>query len=465
MKEQLLKKIDDRSAVCAVVGLGYVGLPLAVEYAKAGFKVIGYDVSQRVIDTLMAGKSHIQDVPHKDVAEIVEKGLFEATTDESRLREADAISIAVPTPLVKTRDPDMSYVLASAEAVKRNAHPGMLVVLESTTYPGTTREVFQPRLEELGYVVGQDVFLAFSPERVDPGNEKWNTKNTPKVIGGITEACTQTAVALYGAVIDTPVAVSSPEAAELVKLLENTFRSVNIGLVNEMAMVCDRLGVNVWEVIDAAGTKPFGFMKFTPGPGIGGHCIPLDPHYLAWKMRTLNYKTRFIDLASEINSGMPDYVVEKVMHALNAERKAVNGSRILVIGVAYKKNIDDIRESPALDVIRLLEERGATVAFYDPYIESFREDGHIRKSVALTDDELRWADAVVIVTDHGNINYQRIVDNASVVVDTRNATAGMKGRARIVTLSASGAAPESAADRTTEERRKHGVQDLAGARH
>jgi len=465
MKEQLLKKIDDRSAVCAVVGLGYVGLPLAVEYAKAGFKVIGYDVSQRVIDTLMAGKSHIQDVPHKDVAEIVEKGLFEATTDESRLREADAISIAVPTPLVKTRDPDMSYVLASAEAVKRNAHPGMLVVLESTTYPGTTREVFQPRLEELGYVVGQDVFLAFSPERVDPGNEKWNTKNTPKVIGGITEACTQTAVALYGAVIDTPVAVSSPEAAELVKLLENTFRSVNIGLVNEMAMVCDRLGVNVWEVIDAAGTKPFGFMKFTPGPGIGGHCIPLDPHYLAWKMRTLNYKTRFIDLASEINSGMPDYVVEKVMHALNAERKAVNGSRILVIGVAYKKNIDDIRESPALDVIRLLEERGATVAFYDPYIESFREDGHIRKSVALTDDELRWADAVVIVTDHGNINYQRIVDNASVVVDTRNATAGMKGRARIVTLSASGAAPENPADRTTEERRKHGVQDLAGARH
>src|SRR5215208_832478 len=465
MKEQLLKKIDDRSAVCAVVGLGYVGLPLAVEYAKAGFKVIGYDVSQRVIDTLMAGKSHIQDVPHKDVAEIVEKGLFEATTDESRLREADAISIAVPTPLVKTRDPDMSYVLASAEAVKRNAHPGMLVVLESTTYPGTTREVFQPRLEELGYVVGQDVFLAFSPERVDPGNEKWNTKNTPKVIGGITEACTQTAVALYGAVIDTPVAVSSPEAAELVKLLENTFRSVNIGLVNEMAMVCDRLGVNVWEVIDAAGTKPFGFMKFTPGPGIGGHCIPLDPHYLAWKMRTLNYKTRFIDLASEINSSMPDFVVEKISHALNEERKAVNGSRVLVLGVAYKKNIDDMRESPALDVIRLLQGKGATVAFYDPYIESFREDGHIRKSVALTDDELRWADAVVIVTDHGNINYQRIVDNASVVVDTRNATAGMKGRARIVTLSASGAAPENPADRTTEERRKHGVQDLAGARH
>jgi UDP-N-acetyl-D-glucosamine dehydrogenase len=456
MKEQLLKKIEDRTAVCAVVGLGYVGLPLAVEFAKAGFKVIGYDVSQRVIDTLMAGKSHIQDVPSADVAEIVEKGLFEATTDESRLGEADAISIAVPTPLVKTRDPDMSYVLASAEAVKRNAHPGMLVVLESTTYPGTTREVFQPRLEELGYIIGNDVFLAFSPERVDPGNEKWHTKNTPKVIGGITPACTEAAVALYGSTIDTPVPVSSPEAAELVKLLENTFRSVNIGLVNEMAMVCDRLGVDVWEVIDAAATKPFGFMKFTPGPGIGGHCIPLDPHYLAWKMRTLNYKTRFIDLASEINSGMPDYVVEKVMYALNAERKAVNGSRVLVVGVAYKKNIDDIRESPALDVIRLLEERGATVSFYDPFIKTFHEEGHVRQSVTLTDDELRRSDAVVIVTDHSNIDYQRLVDHASVIVDTRNATKQTKpSRARIVSLSALGTQAEPlAGERMTEERRK-----------
>jgi len=298
IKAKTLGKIQDRSAVIGVIGLGYVGLPLAVEFAKAGFHVIGYDVSERVCKLLMNGQSHIQDIPPSEVAALVKNGLFEATTDENRLSETDAISIAVPTPLSKTRDPDMSYVLSATQTVAENAHPGLLIVLESTTYPGTTRELLQPKVEELGMTVGQDVFLAFSPERVDPGNPKYHTKNTPKVVGGISPACTEVAKALYETVIDTVVPVSSPEAAELTKLLENTFRSVNIGLANEMAIMCDRLNVDVWEVIDAASTKPFGFMKFTPGPGIGGHCIPLDPHYLAWKMRTLNYKTRFIDLAA-----------------------------------------------------------------------------------------------------------------------------------------------------------------------
>ena len=436
MKEQLLAKIDDRSAVVGIVGLGYVGLPLAMEFARAGFRVVGFDVSQRVVDLLMSGKSHIQDVPSDDVARFVKAGKFLATTDEARLGDCDAVSIAVPTPLGKTRDPDMSYVNAATETIARNAHPGMVIVLESTTYPGTTREVMQPRLEGVGLTVGEDVFLAFSPERVDPGNATWHTKNTPKVVGGITPACTDVAMALYGSCIDTPVRVASTEAAELVKLLENTFRAVNIGLVNEMAIVCDKLGVNVWDVIEAAATKPFGFMKFTPGPGIGGHCIPLDPHYLAWKMRTLNYKTRFIDLASEINSEMPAFVVEKVAHALNDERKAVNGSRVLMIGVAYKKDIDDMRESPALDVMRLLEERGATVVYHDPHVPSFRENGHVFTGVALGDDELRQADAVVIVTDHSSIDYQRIVDLAALVVDARNATAKLRpSRARIVALS------------------------------
>ena len=437
MKEQLLSRIRDRKAVVAVIGLGYVGLPLAVEFAKAGFKVIGYDVSQRVVDLLNGGESHIQDVADEDVAEAVKSKRFEATTVESRLREADAISIAVPTPLVKTRDPDMSYVLAAADAVARNAHKGMLVVLESTTYPGTTRELLLPKLDQLGLKVGEDVFLAFSPERVDPGNEKWHTKNTPKVVGGITQACTDAAVALYAACIDTLVSVSSPEAAELTKLLENTFRSVNIGLANEMAIMCDRLGVDVWEVIDAAATKPFGFMKFTPGPGIGGHCIPLDPHYLAWKMRTLNYKTRFIDLASEINSEMPALVADKVAKALNDQKKAVNGSRVLVLGVAYKRDIDDMRESPALDVMRLLEEMGAHVVFHDPYVPRFREDGQEHTGVELTDEELDRSDVVVIVTDHSNVDYQRVVDRAKLVVDTRNATKRTTPKARIVSLSTS----------------------------
>jgi len=448
MKTQLLARIQDRSAVVAVVGLGYVGLPLALEFARAGYRVIGYDVSQRVVDELMAGRSHIQDVKDAELAAEVAAGRFVATTDERRMKEADAISIAVPTPLSKTRDPDMSYVEKAVAAVARNCHPGLLIVLESTTYPGTTREIMLPKFEECGLTVGETVFLAFSPERVDPGNTVWHTKNTPKVVGGITPACTEAAMALYGACIDTPVEVSSTEAAELVKLLENTFRAVNIAMVNEMAIICDKLGVDVWEVIDAAATKPFGYMKFTPGPGIGGHCIPLDPHYLAWKMRTLNYKTRFIDLASEINSAMPDVVVEKVARALNDARKPVNGSRVLVLGVAYKKNIDDMRESPALDVIRLLEERGAVVDYHDPFVPTLREGTHVRTGVALDAAALRAADAVVIVTDHDGVDYQFVVDEAEVVVDTRNATASLRpSRARLVSLASHAGLPTPVAVR------------------
>ena len=438
MHQALLRKIEDRSAVSAVIGLGYVGLPLAMELCETGFNVVGYDVSERVVSLLMRGESHIQDVPAEQVAKHVASGAFVATTDETGLAAADTVSIAVPTPLAKTRDPDMSYVLSAAETVARQAHPGMLIVLESTTYPGTTRELLQPRLEERGLVVGETVFLAFSPERVDPGNPVYHTKNTPKVVGGITPACNAVATAFYQSTIDTVVTVSSPEAAELVKLLENTFRSVNIGMVNEMAIVCDRLGVDVWEVIDAAATKPFGFMKFTPGPGIGGHCIPLDPHYLAWKMRSLNYKTRFIDLASEVNSAMPDFVVEKAAWALNDDRKSVKGSKVLVLGVAYKRDIDDMRESPALDVIRLLEDRGAEVMYHDPHVPSFREEGHEKFSVALTDGLLESVDAVVVITDHKAVDYQRVADRAALVVDTRNVTARLTpSRARIVTLTSS----------------------------
>lgn len=436
MKQQLLDRIQDRSAVVGVIGLGYVGLPLAVEFAKAGFKVIGYDVSQRVVDLLNAGDSHIQDVPASEVAALVRSGKFEASADEVRLSECDAISIAVPTPLSKTRDPDMSYVISASQTATRQVKKGVLVALESTTYPGTTREILVPALSGRGLTVGEDVFVAFSPERVDPGNPVYHTKNTPKVVGGITPNCVDVASAFYATSIDIIVPVSSPEAAELVKLLENTFRSVNIGLVNEMAIVCDKLGVDVWEVIDAAGTKPFGFMKFTPGPGIGGHCIPLDPHYLAWKMRTLNYKTRFVDLASEINSQMPAFVVEKVAHALNDDRKPVNGSKVLVLGVAYKRDIDDVRESPALDVMRLLEEQGAIVDFHDPFIPVVREDGHVHEGVALTEEILAAADAVVVVTDHKAVDYQFVMDNASLIVDSRNVTKGLvKTKARVVSLS------------------------------
>jgi UDP-N-acetyl-D-glucosamine dehydrogenase len=422
MKDQLLNRIQDRSATVAVVGLGYVGLPLAVEFAKAGFHVIGYDVSERVCKLLMSGESHIQDVPKAEVAALVKSGKFVATTDDSRLARADAVSIAVPTPLGKTRDPDMSYVMSAATTIAKHAHPGMLVVLESTTYPGTTREVLLPMLVERGFTAGEDVFIAFSPERVDPGNEKYHTKNTPKVVGGITPNCTELASALYAACIDTIVPVNSTESAELVKLLENTFRSVNIGLVNEMAIVCDKLGVDVWEVIDAAATKPFGFMKFTPGPGIGGHCIPLDPHYLAWKMRTLNYKTRFIELAGEVNSAMPAWVVSKIGDALNEHGKAIRGSRILLLGLAYKKNVDDSRESPAAEIMELLRGKGAVLSYHDPHVPAFprmREHKFDLSSVALDENTLASADCVVLVTDHDAFDYELIARHAPLLVDCR----------------------------------------------
>ncbi len=416
----LLAKTKDRSALCGVVGLGYVGLPLVMEFVRAGYHVIGFDVSQKVVDLLNGGRSHIKDVPASAVATAVKSGMFVATTDLTRLREPDAISICVPTPLSKTKDPDVSYVLAATDAVKQGLRRGQLVILESTTYPGTTRELMLPALEATGLKVGEDFFLAFSPERVDPGNAKWNTRNTPKVVGGITPACLQVAAALYQPAIDQLVPVSSTEAAELVKILENTFRSVNIGLVNEMAIVCDKLGVDVWEVIEAAATKPFGFMKFMPGPGVGGHCIPLDPHYLAWKMRTLNYKTRFIELAGELNAAMPEYWIGKLAERLNDAGKAVRGSTVLVLGVAYKKDIDDIRESPALDVMRLLHQRGATLCYHDPFVAKVKEDGLELASVPLTAATLEGADCVIVVTDHTTVDYGLVARHARAVVDTRH---------------------------------------------
>src|SRR5882762_2449840 len=403
--DALLTKAKDRTAVFGVVGLGYVGLPLAMELVRAGYRVLGIDINSHVVESLNAGRSHIQDVPAATVMDAVQAKKFSATADLTRLKEPDVISISVPTPLSKTKDPDVSYVLAATESVKRVLRKGQLVVLESTTYPGTTRELMLPALESTGLKVGEDFFLAFSPERVDPGNERFNTRNTPKVIGGITPACLKVAMALYQGAIDTLVPVSSPEAAELVKILENTFRSVNIGLANEMAIVCDKLGVDVWEVIEAASTKPFGFMKFTPGPGVGGHCIPLDPHYLAWKMRTLNYKTRFIELAGELNAEMPEYWVARAVDRLNERSKSVRGSRMLVLGVAYKKNIDDIRESPALDVIRLLRRRGAIVDYHDPHVPKLKDDDLELKSVPLTPELLKGADCVLIVTDHSDVDY------------------------------------------------------------
>ena len=419
----LIRKAERREALFGIIGLGYVGLPLAVELARAGYKVLGYDVNQRVVEGLNAGKSHIKDVKDADLREILAAGRFEATTDGTRLAEPDAISICVPTPLSKYKDPDVSFIVAATEAVKATLRRGQAIILESTTYPGTTREIMLPALESTGLTVGDDFFLAFSPERVDPGNAKYHTRNTPKVVGGITEACRQVCCALYQPAIDTLVPVSSTEAAELVKLLENTFRSVNIGLVNEMAIVCDKLDVDVWEVIEAAATKPFGFMKFTPGPGLGGHCIPIDPHYLAWKMRGLNYKTRFIDIAGEVNSEMPLFWVRKAIDTLNMNGKAMRDARILVVGVAYKKDIDDMRESPALDIIKLLEQYGAAVSYHDPYVPALEENGHKFASVPLTAQALAAADCVLIVTDHTSLDYDLIRTHAKLTVDTRHALA------------------------------------------
>ncbi len=424
--DRLIQKAETREALFGIIGLGYVGLPLAVELARAGYRVLGFDVLERVVTGLNAGRSHVKDIDGAALQEILKAGRFEATTDGSRLREADAISICVPTPLSKFKDPDVSYIVAATETVKQVLRPGQAIILESTTYPGTTREIMLPALESTGLKVGEDFFLAFSPERVDPGNPVWQTHNTPKVVGGITPDCLRVVCALYQPAIETLVPVSTTEAAELVKLLENTFRSVNIGLANEMAIVCDKLGVNVWEVIDAAATKPFGFMKFTPGPGLGGHCIPIDPHYLAWKMRGLNYKTRFIDLAGEVNTEMPAFWVRRVGEALNSVGKAVRGSKVLVLGVAYKRDIDDLRESPALDIIKLLEQQGASVSYHDPFVARFSEDAHTYESAPLTGATLGGADCVIIVTDHQGVDYDLVRKQARLIVDTRNA---LKGKA------------------------------------
>jgi len=419
-ERELIAKAEARTAVFGVIGLGYVGLPLAVEVAAAGYRVIGFDLNRQVVDGVNAGRSHIMDVPSERLAPLVQAGRLGATDEAKRLAGADAVSICVPTPLSKTKDPDISYVMAAAQALRAVVRAGQVVILESTTYPGTTRELFVPVFEQAGLKLGVDGFLAFSPERVDPGNPTWQTRNTPKVLGGLTAACLRVVMALYTPVFERLVPVSSPEAAELTKLLENTFRSVNIGLVNEMAIVCDKLGVDVWEVIEAAATKPFGFMKFTPGPGLGGHCIPIDPHYLAWKMRGLNYKTRFIEVAAEVNSEMPAFWVRKVVERLNQDAKPVRGSRILVMGVAYKKDIDDLRESPALDVIRLLLAQGADVSYHDPHVPEFREDNRTLRSVPLSPEAVRGADCVVVVTDHSGVDYRMLCREARAIVDTRH---------------------------------------------
>ena len=436
IKEQLIQKITGKTATVAILGLGYVGLPLAVVFAEAGFKVIGVDPVVEKVDLINRGQSYVLDVPSEKVARLVKEGRLSATTDFAATRQADAVSICVPTPLRKTGDPDLSFIVSAAKGLAPYAHAGMVVVLESSTYPGTTRELVLPRLAtERGLVAGRDIFIAFSPERVDPGRTDWTTKNTPKVVGGITEDCSDVASAWYSQALDTVVRVSTTEIAEMAKLLENTFRMINIGLVNELAIMCDRMGVDVWEVIDAAATKPFGFMKFSPGPGLGGHCIPIDPLYLSWKMKTFNYNARFIELASEINTNMPRFAVSKVQDALNERGKPVKGSRLLVLGVAYKPDIDDLRESPALDVIHLLKEKGAEVCYHDPYVPHFKHDGWGLVSVGDLMAEVKAADAVVIVTNHTSYDYPAILEAAALVVDTRNALGKLgKGHPKVVKL-------------------------------
>jgi len=424
-KETLIKNLKEKKARVAILGLGYVGLPLAVVFSEAGFHVTGVDPDSRKVDSLKKGISYIPDVKTEAVEKLVRSGHFTATTDFSILKDMDAVSICVPTPLRKTGDPDMSFILSATEQLAKNMHKGMVVVLESTTYPGTTRELLLPKLGiERGLTVGEDWFLAFSPERVDPGREDWTTINTPKVVGGITETCGEVAATWYEGAIETVHRVSSAEAAEMAKLLENTFRMINIGLVNELAIMCERLGVDVWEVIEAAASKPFGFMKFTPGPGLGGHCIPIDPLYLSWRMKSFNYNARFIELASEINTNMPRYVVSRVMEGMNDRGKALKGSKVLVLGAAYKPDIDDVRESPALDVIGLLQHRGALVEYHDPYIPHIHHEheGWHMDSVKDLMQAVKEADVVVIITDHKAYDYAAIIESAKFVFDSRNAT-------------------------------------------
>ncbi len=432
----LKDKIKTRKARVAVIGLGYVGLPLAVEFAKAGFHVLGLDLVEEKIKAINQGKSYIPDIPADELRSLVHQGRLKASSDFSLLKNIDALSICVPTPLRKTKDPDISYIVASVEAVSKNFKKGQLVVLESTTYPGTTEEVVRPILEQKGRKVGKDFYLAFSPERIDPGNAHYQTSNIPKIIGGITPQCTEMAMALYGSIIQKVIPVSSTQAAEMIKLLENTFRAVNIGLVNELAIMCNHLNIDVWEVIEGAATKPFGFMPFYPGPGLGGHCLPIDPIYLSWKARLLNFEARFIDLAAQVNAHMPHHVVEIISKALNEAGKALNNARILLLGIAYKSDVNDVRESPALDIWKLLSEQKAQVSYHDPYVPQISIEGLSQhKSTPLTAQDLKKADCVVIVTHHKILNYPDIAKHARLIVDTRNAMKGIKtSKVKIVKL-------------------------------
>jgi UDP-N-acetyl-D-glucosamine dehydrogenase len=421
--EALAEKIKSRTARVGIVGLGYVGLPLAMEFAKAGFSVTGIDNQESKVAKLRAGESYIQDVRAETLAALVDSNKFQATTDFSVVADLDTINIAVPTPLRKTKDPDMSYVVSACQEVAKYLAPGKLVILESTTYPGTTDELVLPILEQGGLKVGKDFFLCFSPERVDPGNGKYQTANIPKVVGGITAACTELGALFYSQALETVVPVSSTTVAEMVKLLENTFRMINIGLANEIALMCNRMGINVWEVIEAAATKPFGFMPFYPGPGLGGHCIPIDPFYLSWKSKQAGMEARFIELAGHINGQMPHFVVDKIQNALNEESKSLKGSHVHVLGVAYKRNIDDVRESPAMDIMLLLEKRGVYITYSDPFVPTLRVEG---REIESQDAILmaRRADCAVIVTDHSAFDYAGIVENAKLIVDARNALKG-----------------------------------------
>ena len=423
MSVDLLSKLNERRATVGVIGLGYVGLPLAVEFARGGSKVIGFDLDQSRVDSINEGRSYIPDVPTDIVGTLVERGKLSGSTDFSQLADTDAVIICVPTPLRKTKEPDISYILAAAGQVKSYLHSPQLVVLESTTYPGTTDEVVLPMLEETGLSLDKDFYLAFSPERVDPGNKHYQTHNIPKVVGGVSALSTEVAAALYQTIVSEVHKVSGARVAETAKLLENTYRSVNIGLVNEMAQLCYHLGIDSWEVIEAAATKPFGFMAFYPGPGIGGHCIPLDPHYLSWKARLHGFEARFIGLAEEVNSHMPRHVVQLAQDGLNAHRKAVKGSRVLVLGVAYKRDINDVRESPALGIVDQLMHKGAEVSYHDPFVPEMTLDGRgSLYSVALTDETLAGCDCALIVTDHSDVDYSRVLRLAPLVVDTRNVT-------------------------------------------
>jgi UDP-N-acetyl-D-glucosamine dehydrogenase len=430
--EELKARIVSRDAHIGVIGLGYVGLPLGLEFTRAGYRVTGFEIDAKRVEALNAGQSYIEDVPSEGIAQAVGAGRFSASTDFGKLSGCDVINVCVPTPLTKTKDPDVSYIVRAVEDIRRHLRPGQLLILGSTTYPGTTHELFVPMLEESGLQLGVDFAVAFAPERIDPANQKFALREVPKVVGGETPVCTELAAKVYQSIFDHVVPVSSSQSAEMVKLLENTFRAINIGLANEVALMCDRLGLDVWEVIDAAATKPYGFMKFEPGPGLGGHCIPVDPSYLSWKMKSLNFSARFIELATEINGHMPEYVAQTVADLLNEDRLAVNGANVLVLGMAYKANVSDLRESPSLDVVRLLSAKGAQVSYHDPHVPEVELAGGTAKSIELSDEALAAADLVVILTNHSAVDYDRVVARAHRIYDTRNATRNVReGREKI----------------------------------